>query len=75
MLIIFIGMESEQYKRKDLVAESDDGFESSIMGISDRSSDDIYHTANLDMVIENLLKLQHEYQNINERDERPVLRT
>lgn len=67
----FQGMDSEQSKKKGLVTGSDDGFESSIMGISDKSSDDIYHTANSDMVIENLLKLQPEYQNINERDERP----
>lgn len=67
----FQGMDSEQSKKKGLVTGSDNGFEFSIMGISDKSSDDIYHTANSDMVIENLLKLQPEYQNINERDERP----
>ena len=38
-------------------AGSDGGLESSIMGTYDRSSDDIYYTENLDMLIENLLKL------------------
>lgn len=67
----FQGMDSEQSKKKGLVAGSGDGLESSIMGIDVKSSDDIFYTANSDMVIENLLKLQPEYQDINERDERP----
>jgi hypothetical protein len=71
VLITSAGMDSGQSKNKGLVVGSDDGLESSIMDICDRSSDDIYCTANSDMLIENLLKLQPEYQNLKERDERP----
>ena len=69
MFIISASMDSEHSKNKGLVAGSDHGFESSIMGSSERSLDNGYHTTNLDMVIENLQKLEPQYQNINERDE------
>ena len=43
---------------------SDGGLESSIIGTCDRISYDICCIANLDMLIENLLKLQPELQNL-----------
>lgn len=71
MLITSADMDSGQSKNKGLVVGSDDGLESSIIDMCERSSDDIYCTANSDMLIENPLKLQPEYQNLKERDERP----
>ena len=50
---------------------SDGGIESSIMGTCDRILDDIYYTANSNILIDNLLKLQPQLQNLKERDERP----
>ena len=71
MLITSADMDSGQSKNKGLVVGSDDGLESSIIDMHDRSSDDIYCTANSDMPIENPLKLQPKNQNLKERDERP----
>jgi len=46
-------------------------YSESFMDSCDSSSDDIYCTTNLDMLVENLLKLQPELQNLKGRDERP----
>ena len=70
MLISSASMISQHAKKRDRAAGFDDEIQSNTMDICHNNSDDIYGTANSDIVIENLLKLSLDLQNLKERDER-----
>lgn len=71
MVNFFTAMDSGQVKKNDLVTRSNDGLESRVMDICHSNSNDIYSTTTLDILIENLQKLQLDIHNLERSDERP----